>query len=239
VTKIAIQGFNLSVADRPYLRTKLSKHLNGEFEMSRKYQASNQNAAPAHARVEGWASVVEVMVNFALFTGLLVYIMLPAMLGQHVFATVTAGAPAPAEGNVVVSLSQDIAKGLLWVSALSIGLAGAAALHFIIWAGAASLRKPNFRFFVSSCLCVSVASGSIVRSAATKFPLPEGAEVPVLFLSGWVDIPGLAASGFVEGLHLSVLAPFTLVGVIGIILALYRIGKARIDRKLEAYLSKR
>jgi hypothetical protein len=207
--------------------------------MSRKYKASNQNAAPAHARIDRWASTVEAMVSFALFVGLLVYIMLPAMLGQHVFSTVAAGAGTPGDGDVVVKLGQGEARGLLWVSALAITLASSAALHFIVWAGAAALRKPNLRFLVSSVLCVSVASGSIVRAAAAQFPLPAGADVPVLLLSGWVDIAGIAASGFVEGLHLSVLAPFTVVGVAGIVLALYRIGKARLDRKIEAYRTKR
>jgi hypothetical protein len=179
------------------------------------------------------------MVSFALFVGLLAYIMLPAMLGEHVFSTIAAGAGAPGQGDVVVTLDQGTARGLLWVSALSITLASSAALHFLVWAGSTALRMPNFRFFVSSVLCVSVASGSLVRSAAAGAPLPKGADVPVLFLSGWVDIPGIASSGFIEGLHYSVLAPFTLVGVVGIVLALYRMGKARLDRKIEAYRARR
>jgi hypothetical protein len=207
--------------------------------MSRKYKASNQNAAPAHARIDRWCSVVEIMVSFALFAALLAYIMLPAMLGQHVFSTIATGAGAPGGGDVVVTLDQGAARGLLWVSALSIALASSAALHFIVWAGVTALRLPNLTFFVSSVLCVSVASGSLVRSAARQVPLPEGADVPVLFLSGWVDIPGIASSGFIEGLHYSVLAPFTAVGVVGIVLALYRMGKTRLDRKIEDYLKKR
>lgn len=207
--------------------------------MPRKYHASNQNAAPVHARIDRWCSVVEGMVSFALFAGLLAYIMLPAMLGQHVFSTIATGAGTPGAGDVVVTLSQGAARGMLWLSALSITLASSAALHFIVWAGATALRMPNLRFFVSSVLCVSVASGSLVRAAGVRVPLPEGADVPVLFLSGWVDIPGIATSGFFEGLHHSVLAPFTVVGAAGIVLALYRMGKARLDRKLEAYRRKR
>lgn len=207
--------------------------------MSRKYKASNQNDAPVHARIDRWCSVIEVMVSFALFAGLLAYIMLPAMLGQHVFSTIATGAGTPGEGSVMVTLDQGTARGLFWVSALSIALASSVALHFIIWAGAAALRMSNLRFFVSSVLCVSVASGSLVRAAALRVPLPEGSDVPVLFLSGWVDIPGIATSGFLEGLHHSVLAPFTAVGAIGVFLALYRMGKARLDRKIEAYRKKR
>ncbi len=206
--------------------------------MSRKYKASNQNVAPVHARIDGWCSVVEVMVSFALFAGLLVYIMLPAMLGQHVFSTIATGAGTPGEGDVVVTLDPGVARGLLWVSALSIALASSAALHFILWAGTTALRMPNLRFFISSVLCVSVASGSIVRSAAVRVPLPEDADVPTLFLSGWVDIPAIASSGFIEGLQYSVLAPFTAVGMIGIVLSLYRMGKARLDGKIEAYRRK-
>lgn len=203
--------------------------------MTHKYKASNQNDAPVHARIDRWCSVVEVMVSFALFAGLLAYIMLPAMLGQHVFSTIATGAGKPGEGSVMVTLDQGTARGLFWVSALAIALASSVAMHFIIWAGAAALRMPNLRFFVSSVLCVSVASGSLIRAAALRVPLPEGSDVPVLFLSRWVDIPGIATSDFLEGLHHSVLAPFTAVGAIGVFLALYRMGKARLDRKIEAY----
>jgi hypothetical protein len=207
--------------------------------MSRKYQASNQNGAPKQDRIERWASVVEIMVSFGLCVGLIAYLVLPAMLGQHVFATIATGAGAPGQGPVVVTLEQGAARGLLWVSALSIAIAGSAALHFLIWAVVSSLRMPNFRFFVNSILCVSVASGSLVRTAAARVPLPEGADVPALFLSGLIDIPRIASSGFIEGLQHSILAPFTLVGVIGAIFALYRIGKARVDQKIDAYRKKR
>lgn len=207
--------------------------------MSQKYKASNQNDAPVHARIDRWCSVVEIMVSFALFVGMLAYIMLPAMLGQHVFSTITTGAGNPGDGDVIVTLEQGTARGLLWTSALSITLTSSVALHFMIWAGSTVLRMPNLRFFVSSVLCVSVASGSLVRAAALRVPLPEGADLPVLFLSGWIDIPGIATSGFLQGLHHSVLAPFTAVGAVGVFLALYRMGKARLDRKIEAYRTKR
>jgi len=202
--------------------------------MPKKYRASNENAPPPEVRVETWASVIEIMVGIGLFLALLSYLMLPAMLGEHVFRTLAVGAGDPTNGNIIVNLDQGRARGMFWFSALSISLAFHAAIYLVVWAAFAVLRKPNLRFLVNSMLCVSLSSGDMVRMAAARTPLPQGAEVPVLPLSSLVNIPGIASSGFLGGLQYSVLAPFTLVGVAGIALSLYRIGKSRLDRKLAA-----
>ncbi|NTF17765.1 hypothetical protein G6L37_05080 [Agrobacterium rubi] len=203
----------------------------------KKYQASNANIAPPEVRVEGWATVVEQLVNISLLVALVAYMLMPAMLGEHVFKTLAIGAGLPAEGDVVLTLAQAKARGLFWFSALSISLASYAALYTILWASVASFGKPNLRYLVSSILCVSISSGDLVRMAAARTPLPEGAEVPVVYMSVWIDIPGIASSGFLQGLQYSVLAPFTLIGLAGVVLALYRIGKARLDRRLAARTS--
>lgn len=202
--------------------------------MATKYKASNSNVPPPAARVETWASTVETMVSFALLFSLVAYMLLPAMLGQHLFATLAAAAGAPTDGDVSLVLGQEKARGMFWFSALSVSLAGYAVVYLLVWAGVAAIGKPNLRYLVSSLLCVQICSGDLVRMASGRTPLPEQAEVPIVFMSGWVDIPGIASTGFLEGLQYSVLAPFTLVGIAGVVLSLYRIGKARIDRKLAA-----
>lgn len=203
--------------------------------MSKKYVASNTNVPPPEVRVERWASVTEAMVSIGLVLALLTYLLLPAMLGEHVFKTVAEGTRSPlATAAVDITLTQADARGLFWLSALSMSLAGYAALYFLIWSGVSALPMPNFRYLVASGMLISVASGDIVRMASSRTPLPEGAEVPVVFMSQFVDIPGIASSGFLQGLQYSAIAPFTLVGVVGVIFALYRIGKSRLERKLEA-----
>jgi hypothetical protein len=203
-----------------------------ESSMSRKYTASNQNVPPPEVVVGRWASIVETMVNFALCAALLVYAMVPAMLGKHVFGTLSAAIQGAPSGDVAFKLADPVAKEVMWISALSFSLSVYVALYVAIWALFSAFRWSNVRFFINSLLCVSVCSGEILRMVGAKLPLPPGVEAPILFLSGWVDIPMVATSGFLEGLRYSVLAPFTLVGMAGIVLALYRIGKARIDRKL-------
>lgn len=206
-----------------------------DLHMSKKYTASNMNVPPVEARVDRWASVVEIMVSIGLLLAIVSYLLLPAMLGEHVFRTLASGAGDPSlVGDINVMLDQDKARGLFWFSALSISLAEYAVLYFIVWAIAGALRMPNLRYLTASFLCISVSSGDVVRMAAGRVPLPEGADVPVVFMSSFVDIPGIASSGFMEGLQYSALAPFMVVGGAGIILSLYRMGKARLDRKLVA-----
>jgi hypothetical protein len=204
-----------------------------------KYTASNQNAAPAKAQIETWASTVEGMVSIGLFLALLSYLMMPAMMGGHIFSTLTSGLGLPKEGDLTLTLSQSEARGALWLSALSLPLATQALLYMIVWGVVSILpRWPNMRFLVASGLCVSVCSGHLIRSVGEQVPLPEGAEVPILLLSNWVDIPAIATHGFIDGLSYSVLAPFTVVGVLGIIFALYRMGRDRLESKIKAYSKK-
>lgn len=203
--------------------------------MSKKYKASNMNVPPLESRVDRWASVVEIMVSIGLLLAIVSYLLLPAMLGEYVFRTLASGAGDPTlVADINLTLDQEKARGLFWLSALSISLAGYAVLYFIIWAVTGALRMPNLRYLTASFLCVSVSSGDFVRMAAARVPLPEGAEVPVVYMSSFVDIPGIATSGFLEGLQYSALAPFMVVGLAGIVLSLYRMGKARLDRKLVA-----
>ena len=132
--------------------------------MPKKYRASNENAPPPEVRVETWASVIEIMVGIGLFLALLSYLMLPAMLGEHVFRTLAVGAGDPTNGNIIVNLDQGRARGMFWFSALSISLAFHAAIYLVVWAAFAVLRKPNLRFLVNSMLCVSLSSGEIGRA---------------------------------------------------------------------------
>lgn len=219
-------------ADSPHLAVSSNSK---DPDMPKKYRASNENAPPPEVRIESWASVVEIMVGIGLFLALLSHVLLPAMLGEHVFTTLAVGAGEPTDGNISLTLDQGRARGMFWFSAVSISLAFYAAIYLVVWAAFAALRKPNLRYLVNSILCVSLSSGDMVRMAAARTPLPQGAEVPVVYMSSLVNIPGIASSGFLGGLQYSILAPFTLVGVAGIVLSLYRIGKSRLDRKLAAH----
>lgn len=204
----------------------------------KKYQASNQNTAPpsAAARADSWAYVLEVMVSFALFVAMLAYLTAPAMIADHVFELFTLGMSVPKGAeDIVLTISQADAKELVWLCSYFVKLSGSIALYFIAYAVLTSLGWRNVRFLVNSMMLVSIASGDVLRSAARSIPLPEGAAAPKLFLSGSMDIPGVATAHFIEGMSHWVLAPFIFVGIAGVIMALYRIAKAQLDRKLESY----
>lgn len=206
----------------------------------KKYQASNQNPAPAAVRVENWASVVEIMVAVGLFAAALAYIVAPAMMGAYVFQVFTSGAPLPEGGkDVVVTLSKADAVTLVWLCAFFVKLSGYAVVYFVIYALFTLSGWKNLRFLVNSVMLTALASGDMLRSVGSSVKLPEGSEAPILALSGWFDMTAIATTGFIEGLRYSALAPFVLVGVAGIVMAAYRLSRAQLDKKLAGYRARK
>lgn len=206
----------------------------------KKYQPSNQNVAPPAERVETWASVIEIMVSFALFLAAMVYLTVPAMIGAYVFEMFTSGVTIPkGADDIVMTITQADAKELVWLCAFFVKLSGSVCLYFIAYSVFTMLGWKNVRFIVNSLMLTAIASGDILRAVTRSIPLPEGADKPVLFLSGWVDIPGIATTGFLEGMQHSVLAPFMFVGVAGIVMGLYRLSKKQLEKKIGAYKSRK
>lgn len=197
-----------------------------------KYKASNQNVPPKESSATNWGRVVEIMVSAGLLASLAVYLLFPAMIGGHVFHLVTSSAlSAPdAAGNVTITLADGDLKGLLWLCAFAAQLASVAVLLALVLWTLPTRRYPNVSFLAKSFVLALIASGDFARSSAVQ--LPDGANVPLLPLSGIVDLPAVATEGMVAGLSHSSLAPFLLVALVGIGVGFYRLGAARIAKKL-------
>jgi hypothetical protein len=205
--------------------------------MMTKYKASNQNLSPVRPGQWKWASVVETMVSMGLLFSLMLYLLFPAMIGGYVFQLVTSAtlAAPDADGAVTITISSADLKGLLWLCAFAAQLASVAMLvALVIWA--LPVRKfPNVSFLAKSFILALVTSGDFVRSSAVH--LPEGATIPVLPMSGLVDLPAIANEGMIEGFAHNSLVPFLIVAVVGIGLGFFRMGAARFARKLAAVKS--
>jgi hypothetical protein len=199
-----------------------------------KYKASNQNLPPVQSGQWNWTSIVETMVSAGLLFSLVAYLLFPAMIGGHVFQLVTSATIAtPGAGDfATITISSADLKGLLWLCAFAAQLASVAMLvAVVIWA--LPVKKfPNVSFLAKSFVLALVASGDFVRSSAIQ--LPEGATIPVLPMSGLVDLPAIANEGMIAGFAHNCLAPFLLVAVVGIVVGFYRMGAARLARKLAA-----
>lgn len=199
-----------------------------------KYTASNQNLAPARPLRKDWASVVEIMVSVGLLASLVSYLLFPAMIGGHVFrmiASAVADSAVGAEQVVLVLPSGDV-KGLLWLCAFSTQLASVAVmLAVVLWA--LPVRSfPNVSLLAKAFVLALISSGDFVRSSSIK--LPEGATLPVLPMSGLVDLPAVATQSMLSGFAHNGLAPFLAVALAGIVVGLYRMGAARLSRKIAA-----
>ncbi|WP_327211224.1 hypothetical protein [Rhizobium leguminosarum] len=197
-----------------------------------KYKASNQNLPPVPSGQWNWASIVETMVSTGLLFSLVTYLLFPAMIGGHVFQLVTSAtlATPDAGGVATITIHSADLKGLLWLCAFAAQLASVAMLvTVVIWA--LPVKKfPNVSFLAKSFVLALIASGDFVRSSALQ--LPEGATIPVLPMSGLVDLPAIANEGMIAGFAHNCLAPFLIVAVVGIGVGFYRMGAARLARKL-------
>ena len=179
-----------------------------------------------------WAAVVERMVAVSLVLGMTAYLLSPVMMAGTTFEMLSAVPLVQTGDDVALTLTQGQARGLLWFNAFMLSLAGYVLFGFMAWVVSRMTPWRNLALLFSSCLSYAVCSGDLVRSAASRVRVPEGADIPVVYLSGWIDIPAVATSGYLEGMSHSALFPLSFAGAAGVALALYRIGRDNIRRRI-------